>query len=354
MTGGSGRYTGAPPRGRDSRSLSRPLSLAGAAAFSLVLLALLAIAHETPARAETGMTLGLDTQPESNSVASIGPVQTCAGVEVGQEFPVDVYVTGVTNLKAFELRVNFDSRVLSLQNADYGRFLLSTPPEGSIFPSLFEAETQDTYFLAASEFRGTPDTGSGVLARLTFKAIGQGKSQVSIPADATYGARLTDAAGRPTGDLNGDSIWDEPVSNGQVAVGQPCSGSPPVATPRPPGGDASPPPSPDAGGDNGNGRPAPGADGSVVSVIGDGANGGDGSSGSSADNPDAGQDATGNGVSDVEGAAVGPHGEASGESPARAPDSSDSSPWLIALVFAAVAAAGVGGTLAVSLIRRRL
>ena len=72
----------------------------------------------------------------------------CAELQVGQVFPVDVRVENVDDLMAYELRVIYDGTVLALEEADFEHFLVSTPPNGQIFPSLFEAESADSYFLA--------------------------------------------------------------------------------------------------------------------------------------------------------------------------------------------------------------
>ncbi|MBI2914196.1 MAG: hypothetical protein HYY03_09805 [Chloroflexi bacterium] len=171
-------------------------------------------------RAQGATTLGVDVVADTNSAASLGTPQSCLEVSVGDSFPVDIYITNAQGLRAWELRFGFDHNVLQIVDQDYSKFLLSTDPKGSIFPSLFVGETADRYFLAAHEFRGTPDTGSGVLARLTMQAVAHGKSPVKIVIDPSYfRPRLTDA--------NGEAAFSGPVSQGEVAVGQTCSGAPP-------------------------------------------------------------------------------------------------------------------------------
>jgi len=160
----------------------------------------------------------------SSQVAAASAV--CAEILVGEEFPVDVRVENVQNLMAYELRVTYDSAVLSLEEADYNQFLVSTPPNGAIFPSLFEQETAGSYFLAAAETRGGADSGSGVLARLKMRAIGPGVSEISIQTEpAVYGPRLADSEGRAIADDTGDGIFDGSVLSGTAAVNEDCSGA---------------------------------------------------------------------------------------------------------------------------------
>jgi hypothetical protein len=68
------------------------------------------------------------------------------------------------------------------------------------------------------------ETGSGVLARITFHAVANGTSQLTLTK-----VKLMDAAGNPIGDTNGDYIFDGPISNAEIRIGEPC----PTATPTP-------------------------------------------------------------------------------------------------------------------------
>ena len=146
----------------------------------------------TSVRGDHRLVLSISVGSASSEQAAAGPA--CAEIQVGQVFPVDVRVENVTDLRVFELRVTYDSSVLSLEEADFDHFLVSTPPHGQIFPSFFLEETADSYFLAAADQKGSADSGSGVLARLQMRAISEGMSVIGIQTEPTvYGPRLQNA-----------------------------------------------------------------------------------------------------------------------------------------------------------------
>ena len=254
----------------DMPLLTRSLSSSGrlAAALALVVLLTPAVAlwaSGGPTLAQNVPSLGVDMAPGNNTADFVGAVQTCSEAQVGDQIAVDVFVRDVQSLAAWELRIAFDHKILALDGGgpDYGFFLLSTSPSGSIFPSLFDLETPDRYFLAAAEFRGTPDSGSGVLTRLQFTVVGEGRSPLAISSDPTYlRPRLTDGSGRTLADIDGDGLWDSGITGGEVAVGGPCSApsQPPPPTPPP---DATGEPGPNPGSGTG-GDPATDATGTSI------------------------------------------------------------------------------------------
>jgi hypothetical protein len=75
----------------------------------------------------------------------------------------------------------------------------------------------------------TPDSGTGVLARVTFKALASGTSRVrfgnnDLNGDGTpdVGTLLRDTNGNLIGDVNSDGFFDGTGQNAQVAVGDSC------------------------------------------------------------------------------------------------------------------------------------
>ncbi len=189
-------------------------------------------------QAQSVTRLGVDLISDGDADSFVGSVQGCLEVDVGDSFPIDLYIEDAQGLRAWELRFSFDHELLQIVGHDFGQFLLSTDPSGIIFPSLYEMETADRYFLAASEFRGTPDSGSGVLARMSMQAMAPGRSTVTIVTEPSYIApHLTDD--------NGTGVFAGITSHGEVAVGEPCSTSDPKPD-QPPTSD-----SPSTGDDNG-------------------------------------------------------------------------------------------------------
>ena len=326
-------------------SVSGWLSALLAAAWLLLSLA-------AGAGAQSSMMIGIDMQPGTNSISSLGELQTCREVAAGESFEADVFVANVTDLTAWELRVDFDDKLLTLDDASYAFFLVSSG--GSIFPALFEQEAPGRYFLAAADVQGTPESGSGVLARLSLTAKAKGKTTISVMSSPTvYGARLTGKAGAAIGDSNGDGIWDGSVVNGDVSIGSKCAPSTPVATPVPPkktppaatatprpGETSAPGASPGTSGPDATGAAgsenegATGGDGTGGDGTGDNGSGGDGGSGSGSSGSSGGTDG-GSGEGDEGGAAVanvtGGEDDGSAADP-RSPDEGDSGglsvPWV--------------------------
>lgn len=190
-----------------------------------------------PSRAQSSTYLGLDLVSDGNYGALLDSVQDCVEVQVGDLLPLDIFIGDAHELRAFELRFAFDPEVLrmaghDLVGRDFEQFLITTAPRGSVFPTLFEMEKPGRYFLAAAEFRGTPDSGSGVLARLTMEVLAPGRTPVTIVTDPSFlSPRLTDAD-----NLKGEDLFQGPVSGGEVAVGEPCSPSSSTPDPSPESG----------------------------------------------------------------------------------------------------------------------
>lgn len=215
--------------GRDT--LIRKAVLQVLRASLLLLLVLVAgMVQRQHSAAQAPTTLGVDPQTTGNTGTSIASVEDCTAVDIGDTFEVDIYITDVEELRAWELRFAFDHQVVQIVNNDFGLFLLSTTPSGSIFPSLFVEEKPDRYFLGASEYNGTPDSGSGVLARLTMQALAPGRSPALIVSEPSYFRPLLT-------DSNGANTFNGTIHQAEIAVGEPCSQpapTPPSASPTPP------------------------------------------------------------------------------------------------------------------------
>ncbi|MDO8614943.1 MAG: hypothetical protein Q7T33_04305 [Dehalococcoidia bacterium] len=291
-----------------------------------------------------GTALGVDVDPANNTANHVADVQNCKEVAVGDEFPVDVFADNIEGLAAWELRFAFDHNVVQIVDHNYNMFLLSTAPSGSILPALFDRESDDRYFLAAAEISGTPDTGSGVLARITLKAIAAGTSPAEIVVSPGYLAPYLTKTG-------GAGLFSGPVAEAAISVGRPCSGPTPTvvpaSTPRPsnntPGPSGTPSPS---GAPVSSATPGPGAPVVIVDSPGT--------------TPDSSGEAGASGGDDP-GATPAPPGivrqtggsapqdddpDSHGASTAGRQDSSGF-PWLLTgAITAAILAAGAAGTLA--------
>jgi hypothetical protein len=193
------------------------------------------------ASAAGDVMIGINMTPGAGE--SPAGIATCAAVQPGDTFYADVFISNAQSLVAWELRVDFDPNVVSIQSADYGFFL--TQSGGQILGSLFDDEKPGRKFLAASE-PSHPDSGSGVLARLQLLAVSAGTSTLTITSAPTvYGPRLTSAGGVPFADYNGDGVFDGALTGGTIDVGNACAPSTPVVTPSPAPITPTPTPAPD-------------------------------------------------------------------------------------------------------------
>ncbi len=277
----------------------------GMVAFGLLLLIVAEFESGTAqVHADSSQIIGLDMQPVTNDPDSLGRLQPCTEASVGDEFHADVFVTNLPSLAAWELRLDYDPAVVSVELADYNQMLVSAQPSGAVFPSLFESERPGRQFMAATEINGSLDSGSGILARLTLRAVGNGEATLSITdAPATHGPRIIGAGGLAVGDESGDGIWDGLTTEGLVVVGDSCPKSTPIPTPEPtdspsggtPGGSGNGNGEPDtSNGSNSNGSTS--SDGAAVSVVSEDEEAGEPGSGDSEANSDAGEEGTGGGA----------------------------------------------------------
>jgi len=150
----------------------------------------------------------------ADSVTSIQPAST--GVSVGQNFTVNVDITDVTDLYAFQFDIGFNPAILSANGITEGAFL----PSGG--PTFFIPGTIDN---SAGTISSNADTllgpgpgvsGNGVLATIDFTAIGSGVSSVTpsnlILLDST-GANINTSAVDGTVTVSGASPVPEPSTS---------------------------------------------------------------------------------------------------------------------------------------------
>jgi hypothetical protein len=161
------------------------------------------------------ITLGVDVVTSGNGASSLGPIDACTRVEVDAAFDIDVFITDVTGLRAWELYLAYDPSLLEITAQDFlmvTGFDASDPVPG----------TDGSQFLGVGA--ATQHDGSGVLARVTMHAKAAGSSVVEISHNPAW-PRLN-AGSDPIGDTNGDGAFDGPLIPARVAIGEDCSGGP--------------------------------------------------------------------------------------------------------------------------------
>jgi len=215
------------------RMMLQNARLAGALLAAAMLAAV--ILHGGESMAQTRTSIGIDANPAESTATSLGPIDSCVSVSTGDTFDVDIFVKDVTDLLAWEVYFTYDSSIVNIVDHDVEMFQAAN--EGSNIFDLSEAlpDLDALYLLAAADLADpeAPDSGSGVLARLTLKAVGPGISPANIPpidfnGDGTMdlGPILNDVradhSSNPIGDLNNDSIFDGQISAAQIAVDAAC------------------------------------------------------------------------------------------------------------------------------------
>jgi len=144
---------------------------------------------------------------------------------------VDIFVKDVTDLLAWEVYFTYDSSIVNIVDHDVEMFQAGN--EGSNVFDLSEVlpDLDALYLLAAADLGDppAPDSGSGVLARLTLKAVGPGISPARVsPIDFNndgtmdLGPFLNDLHGDPIGDADNDGLFDGQISAAQIAVDTAC------------------------------------------------------------------------------------------------------------------------------------
>lgn len=184
------------------------------------------------AHAQSGPVLGIDADATGNEPTALAQRDVCIEVQSGDTFSVDVTVENVTGLAAWEAYVSLNTDVVNVIDRDVQQMLATAPGANPFDVSESvpeEAGDNGLYRVGGANITEEPVgvDGSGVLARLTLKAVGAGETTLSVrpvPTDAggSVGAVLTDVDANHIGDSDGDAFFDGAILDAQVAVDQDC------------------------------------------------------------------------------------------------------------------------------------
>ncbi|MDP2949127.1 MAG: cohesin domain-containing protein [Chloroflexota bacterium] len=203
------------------------------------------------ADAQGGLEVGVDANPSGNSATSLGSIESCISVRNGETFSVDIFVANVKDLLGWEAYFVYDPSILQVVGRNVRMFQASSPGSNLFDASEGLPDDDGRYRLGAADIAEppSPDSGSGVLARLTLKALSAGVSSASLPLlDLTGDGRpdlgpiMTDVAGKAIADQDGDGFFDGASSQAWIAVDAPCPDKPPPGLPTPPPAGLSPSP----------------------------------------------------------------------------------------------------------------
>jgi hypothetical protein len=232
-----GKFT-AP--GMSNRTIRRAIPLL--AALLLGLLALTAPAVSVPATGQEPLSIGIDANAEGNGPTSLSAIDPCVSVNGGDVFDVDIYIQNVNELLAWQVYIQFDADILEIVDRDAEMFLAGNPGSSVLYvPGRVPDPGLDVAAAADTSDPPTPDSGSGVLLRLSLRALSSGTSDIELivrdidgDGQADIGPLLRNVDGDVLGDIDGDTIFDGPIENAEVAVDAACENPVPVTTPAPP------------------------------------------------------------------------------------------------------------------------
>lgn len=197
-------------------------------AFATVILATRIVSAQAP-------TMGIDADPAGNTAKSLASVENCVSVSNGDSFQIDLFITGVNDLKAWEAYITFDGDIVNVTDVDVSMFQAANSGSDVFDASGPLPDTSGLYQLGAIDI-GDPaasDSGSGVLARITLTAVQPGLSPAVVTVLDTnrdgrvdLGPRLSDSAEGSIGDSDGDNFFDGRLDGAQIVVDGDCPGAP--------------------------------------------------------------------------------------------------------------------------------
>jgi hypothetical protein len=219
------------------RHASRSILTGLLAALAFALLAVQAGGTPVAAQAD-GPTFAIDAGPRGNEATKLGRIEDCVEVARGDRFQVDLVVQDITDLLAWEIPIDYDPDVVIVVGQDVKLFQQAN--EGSSVLDLSARLPDDTGFhtLAAvdSADPDAPDSGSGVLARITLEAVGAGESPIRFgnrDADSDgnidRASLIRNADTEIIGDDDGDTFFDGEQVDALVVVDGDCPSGATVA-----------------------------------------------------------------------------------------------------------------------------
>lgn len=179
---------------------------------------------EEATQASPALTVGVDANPSGNTATVLGAIDDCREVSTGQTFEIDIFITDVADLLAWQVPLVYDPRVLNVTDCDAAQFLAAVP-DSQVFQDCDPLPGVDGLYgvQAADTAEPLPEhSGSGVLTRLTLQAVGSGLSALSLPALPGRGPTLKDVEGQSLSDADQDGLFDGPIAHAQIAVGRGC------------------------------------------------------------------------------------------------------------------------------------
>ena len=144
-------------------------------------------------QASPGVTIGVDADPTGNTATSLGSIQASRTVACGDTFEVDLFIQDVADLLAWSVGLKYDPSVVRITGQDVQMFQAanggSDVRDRSLGDRALAGGRGGYYDVAAADVAepAAPDSGSGVLARLTVAAVGAGESSAGLQDPTLWG-----------------------------------------------------------------------------------------------------------------------------------------------------------------------
>ena len=176
--------------------------------------------------------------------ATVSLLPSSQNVQRGDTFTIDVAAENVTNLAAFEFTISFDPDILSVGSIQKSGFLGSTglavACQGPITDPAYVPPGSVRFGCNTAKLAAARPAGSGVLATVTFVAVGEGVSPLTFgmlqladyqTVDCCNPITVEEAAVRVVGpdDPTPNSLPPTPTRNPTAMTPTPIPGAP---TPR--------------------------------------------------------------------------------------------------------------------------
>jgi hypothetical protein len=188
--------------------------------------------------AQTEPTFAIDAGPSGNSATEVERIEDCVEVQTGDQFQMDIVVEDITDLLAWEVNIDYQPEVVTVVGQDVKMFQQTN--EGSSVLDLSAKLPDDSGFHSFSAFDSAdpeaPDSGTGVLARITLEAVGAGESPIRFGArdfdndgKLDRGTLLRNVDTNIIGDENEDTFFDGEQTDALVVVDGDCPSDSTVA-----------------------------------------------------------------------------------------------------------------------------
>jgi hypothetical protein len=174
-------------------------------------------------QASPGFSVGVDVDASGNTATSLGNIETSRTVACGDAFDIDIYVTDVPDLQVWNVAFQYDPGILGVYARDVRMFLAASPGSDVNDYSDGDSGFNGNYDLLARDAANppAPESGSGVLARLSVRALSPGVTRANAAPVLFFGT---------SGPISSPSAVDA-----QITVAGECTTPVPTPTPEPTG-----------------------------------------------------------------------------------------------------------------------